>query len=101
VSANFSYSFAPLSMTLFTLLPEAAPIASAPQLEVFSPTSPGAPMKIRLHGQAGARYVFQSATNLTDWVNVSTNTAATGTVDFSYPVEAGARYWRALWPPQL
>ena len=96
VSASFSYSFPPLSMTLFEFAPAAAP---PPQLTMSAPVGPGGQLTLHLEGQAGARYLIQSSTTLSSWLNMSTNTLSGNTLDLSYPPGSGARFWRAVWLP--
>jgi alpha-N-arabinofuranosidase len=100
-SPGFNYSFAPLSLTLFTFAP------AAPRLAVLPPvTHLGGQFVIQLLGQPGVRYYIQSstnsgATNLSAWTTVSTNTLIANTLNLTNPVPAGtaARFWRALWQP--
>jgi hypothetical protein len=95
VSTNFTYTFAPYSVTVFVFAPE------APSLSV-SAFPPGAgQFVLQLGGQPGVPYVLQDSTNLLSWTTVSTNfltgnllhitnTAASGT---------GRQFWRAAWLP--
>lgn len=92
ISASFDLSFAPLSMTLLILPP------AAPSLTVLSRPS-GGDVTLRLQGQAGVRYVVQSTTDLGSWANLATNTLTANTLDLTYPVSQGPRYWRAVWQP--
>lgn len=96
VSTNFSYSFPPLSMTLFQFVPAATAPA---QLTINAPANPGGPLSVHLQGQPGARYVIQISTTLSSWLNVSTNTLSGNSLDLSYPPGSGAQFWRALWLP--
>ena len=93
VSSNFDYSFAPLSMTLVTFEPV------APRLVMVPPLSPGNPSTVQLQGQAGVRYVVQTSTNLAAWINLSTNTLTSDSLDLTDPVGSGPQYWRAVWQP--
>jgi hypothetical protein len=89
---NFSYSFAPYSLTLFTFCP------NAPQLAVL-PTTNGQ-FLFQLQGQAQVRYVIESSTNLTDWIPVATNTPPTATWNLTNSTAGSpAEFWRAIWQP--
>jgi hypothetical protein len=100
-SPGFNYSFAPLSLTLFTFAP------AAPRLAVLPPvTHLGGQFVVQLLGQPGVRYYIQSstnsgATNLSAWTTVSTNTLVANMLNLTNPIPAGttARFWRALWQP--
>jgi hypothetical protein len=95
-SANFTYNFPALSMTLFTLAP------APPRLLILPPPpSPGGQAVLQLQGQPGVRYYIQSSTNLTAWTTVATNTLAGNSVNLTNAVPAGATrsFWRALWQP--
>jgi alpha-N-arabinofuranosidase len=100
-SPGFNYSFAPLSLTLFTFAP------AAPRLAVLPPvTHLGGQFVVQLLGQPGVRYYIQSSTNLSPtnlsaWTTVSTNTLVANTLNLTNPIPAGttARFWRALWQP--
>jgi hypothetical protein len=94
--ATFSYSFPPLSLTLFTFAP------AAPSLVILPPApQPGGPFFFQLQGQPGARYYIQNSTNLNVWATVSTNWLTGSVLNITNPVPAGtaARFWRALWQP--
>jgi hypothetical protein len=93
MAADFEFSFPPYSMTLFTLTPE------PPRLEVLAPVAPSDQVTLRLHGQPGVRYVIQSATDLINWLSISTNGLITSTLDLTYSVDQHPQYWRALWKP--
>jgi hypothetical protein len=95
-SAGFSYSFPPLSLTLFTLAP------AAPSLAISASASqPGGPLILQLQGQAGVRYTIESSTDLTAWAPISTNTLAGSTLNLTIPVPTGTvvNFWRARWQP--
>jgi hypothetical protein len=91
---QFTNSFAPLSMTLFTLTP------TAPTLVAVTPATAGQ-FVFQLQGQPGVPYVIQSSSNLAVWVSVSTNTLAGSTLNLTNPISADppTKYWRALWQP--
>ena len=93
---NFSYSFPPLSLTLFTLAP------AAPNLVILPPPAqPGGACVLQLQGQPGARYYVQVSTNLAVWTTVSTNLLTSNAVNLNNPVPAGGgmSFWRAVWQP--
>lgn len=92
-STNFNYSFPPLSLSLLTLAP------AAPRLAILSTPASGGQLTLELQGQTGVRYVIQSASELSRWVNVTTNTLNSDTLDLIYPAPSGAQYWRAVWQP--
>ena len=95
-AATFSYSFAPLSMTLFTFAP------TAPMLTVLPPSpQPGGQILLQLTGQPGVSYVLQNSTNMTSWTSVTTNAQIGASLTFTNPVPAGSarQFWRALWEP--
>jgi hypothetical protein len=95
-SAGFNYSFAPLSLTLFTFAP------AAPRLAVLPPIPyPGGQFVVQLLGQPQVRYFIQSSTNLSAWTTVSTNTLVGNMFNLTNSVPAGTatRFWRALWQP--
>jgi alpha-N-arabinofuranosidase len=91
--ADFNYTFAPYSLTLFTLVP------TAPQLAVLA-AAPGE-FVFQLQGQADVRYEIQSSTNLTDWASQSTHTLTTSTLGVTNALAPGTpqKYWRAVWVP--
>ena len=90
---NFSYSFPPLSLTLFTF----APGPSA--LSVLG-VQPGQ-VQLLLQGQPGTPYVIQSSPDLMTWTSVSTNTLAGSTLNITLPVATGSphQFYRAVWQP--
>ena len=94
ISGSFSYSFPPLSMTLFTLSP------AAPRLALLPPAPSGA-LVLQLQGQPQVRYVLQSSTNLKTWTGISTNTLAGSALNLTNPPPTGegTAFWRALWQP--
>ena len=95
-SAGLTYSFPPLSLTLFTFAP------TAPRLGVLAPApQPGGQLILQLQGQAGVRYAIESSSDLDAWTAVSTNTLAGSTLNLTNPVPAGAavNFWRARWQP--
>jgi alpha-N-arabinofuranosidase len=93
-STNFTYSFPPYSMTLFTLAPV------APRLLALPPSG-GGQFIFQLQGQQDVRYVIQSSSNLTAWVSVSTNTLTGPSLNVTNAVAPGSpvKFWRAVWSP--
>jgi len=89
---NFPYNFAPLSLTLFTLTP------NAPSLAVAASQSDGQ-FVFQLQGQPDVRYVIQASTNLAAWVSVATNTLTGSSLNVTNPASAAAQFWRAVWLP--
>jgi hypothetical protein len=94
--ASFNYSFAPLSLTLFTLAPAAPSLVIQPPLP-----QAGGQFIFQLQGQPGVRYYVQNSTNLGVWTTVSTNWLTGTTLNLTNPVPAAAAlsFWRALWQP--
>jgi len=94
-ATNFAWTFPPLSITLFTLPPE------APRLAVLAPAPPaGGLLLLQLQGQPGASYVVQVSTNLSAWTAVSTNALGTNNAVIltnALPAGPGRTFWRALW----
>lgn len=88
---NFAYSFAPLSLTLFTLAP------AAPKLAVL-PAASGE-FVFQLQGQAGVPYEIQTSANLSTWTAVATNTLTSATLEVTNSASMPAAYWRAIWKP--
>jgi alpha-L-arabinofuranosidase len=92
-STNFSYSFAPYSLTVFTLAPDAA------RLQAVSLTD--TEFVLQLQGQSDAPYVIQASSNLVAWTSISTNLLVGSTLNVTNPVppDASQRFWRAVWQP--
>jgi hypothetical protein len=94
-STNFSYSFPPYSVTLFTFTP------AAPYLQTLQ--APAGQFVFQLQGLPDTPYVIQTSPDLNPayWTTVSTNTLTTSTLNFTntIPADAGCRFWRALWQP--
>ncbi len=94
--ASFSYSFPPLSLTLFTFAP------AAPYLALLPPApQPGGQFVFQLQGQPGVRYYVQNSTNLSAWTTVSTHWLTGNALNLTNPVPADAvnSFWRAVWQP--
>jgi len=95
LGTNFTYTFAPLSLTLISFPP------AAPSLTLLPPVPPTSQVTLELRGQPGVRYVIQSSSDLLagPWSSISTNTLASTTLDLAYPSGQATRYWRAVWQP--
>ena len=90
---NFSYSFPPLSLTLFTF----APGPSA--LSVLG--VPPGQVELLLQGQPGTPYVIQTSPDLMAWTPVSTNTLVGSTLNITILISPGSphQFYRAVWQP--
>jgi hypothetical protein len=90
---NFTYSFPPLSLTLFTF----APGPSA--LSVLG-VQPGQ-VELLLRGQPGTPYVIESSPDLTAWTPSATNTLVVSTLNIILPVSMSSsnQFYRAVWRP--
>jgi hypothetical protein len=91
---NFTYTFPPLSLTLFTFQPGAS------MLSVLGVQS--GQVELLLRGQPGTPYVIQSTPNLTTaWTPVSTPTLVGSTTNITIPISAGVpqQFYRAVWQP--
>ncbi len=94
--ASFNYTFAPYSATVLSLTP------TAPALVVpATPPPPPSQFVFQLQGLAGVPYVIQMSTNLTtpNWIAVSTNTPASGTLNLTNAMSSGKQFYRAVWHP--
>jgi len=92
---NFTYAFAPYSVTVFAFAPTPPTLTALPMV-------PGATQFVlRLQAQPGAPYVLQVSTNLTTWTPSTTNTPAAPLVNLtnSVPAETPRQFWRAVWEP--
>jgi hypothetical protein len=93
---SFNYVFAPYSATVLSLTP------AAPSLAVLASaqTAPGQ-FVFQLQGLAGVPYVIQMSTNLisSNWIAISTNTPASGTVNLTNAMSSSAQFYRAVWRP--
>jgi len=94
--ASFNYTFAPYSATVLQLAP-AAPSLAVPA----SPSPPPGQFIFQLQGLSGVPYVIQMSTNLTsaNWIPISTNTPANGTLYLTNAASSGAQFYRAVWRP--
>jgi hypothetical protein len=55
----------------------------------------------QVRGLAGVPYVIQMSTNLTatNWIAISTNTPASGTLNLTNAMSSSAQFYRAVWRP--
>jgi hypothetical protein len=92
-ATNFDYTFAPLSLTLFTFAPGPATVA-------VQSVQTGQ-VQLLLQGQSGVPYIIQSSPDLLNWSSVSTNTLTGGSTNVPVPVPPGAttQFFRAVWLP--
>src|SRR5579862_9281848 len=90
---NFTCSFPPLSLTLFTF----APAASALSVSGLPPGQ----VQLLLQGQRGTPYVIQSSPDLTAWTSVATNLLMGSTSNITILVSPGSprQFYRAVWQP--
>jgi len=90
---NFSYSFPPLSLTLFTFAPS-PPVLSAPGVQ------PGQ-VQFQIRGQPETPYVIQSSSNLTAWTSISTNILVGSSLNVTNLVSPAVpqQFYRAFWQP--
>jgi len=88
-----NYTFAPLSLTLFTFAPEPATLS-------VQTVQPGQ-AHLLVQGQPGAPYVIQSSTNLANWTSLATNllTNASASLPLAVPPGATTLFFRAVWQP--
>jgi hypothetical protein len=89
--SNFSYSFPPGSMTLFTFAPAAvklqASLASASQFV------------LQFQGQTNTPYVIQESPDLMNWTSVSTNTSNGSVAGITNLISGTNQFWRVIWQP--
>ena len=90
---NFSYAFAPYSLTLFTFAPAASGL-SAFMLQSKQ-------VMLQLQGQPNTPYVIQASSDLVNWTSVSTNTLTGTTLNITndIPDNSSQQFWRAVWQP--
>ena len=93
--ANFNHTFTPYSATVLALTP------AAPLLVVPAAVAPPGQVVFQLQGVAGVPYLIQMSTNLTstNWITISTNTPASGTLNLTNALSSGTRFYRAVWRP--
>jgi len=92
-ATNFTWSFPPLSLTLFTFAPV------SPTLSVLG-VHPGE-VELLLQGQPATPYVIQNSPDLIAWTPASTNTLVGSTLIITNLVPPGApqQFLRAVWQP--
>jgi alpha-N-arabinofuranosidase len=91
---NFTYSFPPLSLTLFTFSPEPSKLSG---LGVLSGQA-----ELALQGQPGTPYIIQSASSLNGaWTSISTNTLTGTSTNINVTVSTNfpQQFYRAVWEP--
>ena len=88
-AANFGYTFAPLSLTLFTFAPESATLA----VQAVQPDQ----VQLLLQGQPGTPYVIQSSPDLINWSSVATTNLTGGSASVLAPAGAPTQFFRAVW----
>jgi hypothetical protein len=90
-STNFTTTFPPYSLTLFTFAP------AAPRLQTIAAT--GGKFIFQLQGQSGVPYQIQTSTNLFIWSSNSTVTISNTAWNVTNTISSGAKFWRAVWLP--
>jgi len=90
---NFTYSFPPYSLTLFTLAPTAPKLSTA--------TAIAGQFVFQLQGQPDVPYVIQTSPDLINWTSVSTNLLTGTSLNVTNPItlQPPQKYWRAAWLP--
>jgi hypothetical protein len=88
---NFTATFPPYSLTLFTFAP------AAPTLVNLGRS--GSNYVFQLQGQSGVPYQIQTSTNLAFWTSNSTVTLPNTTWILTNTIAAGPTFWRAVWFP--
>ncbi len=93
---NFNYTFPPYSATVLVFAPAAPSLVA-----LAAPPTPPGQFVFQLQGLSGVPYVIQMSTNLTsaNWIAISTNTPAGGTLNLTNTVWSGAQFYRAVWRP--
>jgi hypothetical protein len=94
-ATNFSFTFAPYSLTVFSFAPV------APSLTPLPSQSGSGQFVLQLAGQSGTPYVLQTSTNLFAWTSVATNTPSGSVLNITNTVGRGTpgQFWRAAWLP--
>ena len=90
-NVNFTNTFPPYSLTLFTFAP------AAPKVQAAVMNS--GKFIFQLQGQAGVPYQIQTSTNLSAWVSNSTVMLTNTTWNVTNTIAPGAKFWRAVWLP--
>jgi alpha-L-arabinofuranosidase len=91
--ASFSYTFPPLSLTLFTFAPGSSTLAAA--------GIQSGHLTLVLQGQSGTPYITQSSPDLVTWTPVSTNmlTGSSTNINVPYSPSTPKQFYRAVWMP--
>jgi len=92
-AANFNFTFAPYSATVFALAP------AAPAVTVLPGQPRDGQFVLQVNGQPRVPYVLQVSTDLVTWTPISTNFAATGVMSVTNSTVTNAAFWRAVWEP--
>ncbi|HKI69084.1 MAG TPA: hypothetical protein VKA67_05810, partial [Verrucomicrobiae bacterium] len=92
-NADFTYSFPPYSLTLFTF-PPAAPVLTISNAGLNQ-------VLLQIHGQSGVPYVMEQSTDTMTWLRVSTNMLTGDLLNMTNPIASGPseKFWRAAWQP--
>jgi hypothetical protein len=90
-SINFTNTFPPYSMTLFTFAPDAPKVQTA--------TMSSGKFVFQLQGQVGVPYQIQTSTNLFAWTSNSTVTLTNTAWSVTNSIASGAKFWRVVWLP--
>ncbi|MEO7299721.1 MAG: alpha-L-arabinofuranosidase [Verrucomicrobiota bacterium] len=92
---NFSFTFPPYSLTVFSLSP------TAPRLKVFPDAArTNGQFQFQIQGEPGGRYAVQTSSNFLNWSAVVTNTLATNSLFWTDPAaNSSPRFYRAVWIP--
>jgi hypothetical protein len=88
---NFTATFPPYTMTLFTFAPAAPRLLTLP--------APNGQFSFQLQGQSGVTYQIQTSTNFIAWTSNATVTLTNATWSFTNSIASGAKFWRAVWLP--
>jgi alpha-N-arabinofuranosidase len=90
-NTNFTYSFPPGSMTLFTFAPAAVTLQSS-----LVPTNK---FVLQYQGQSGVPYVIQASPNLANWNSVLTNSSTNPISNITNMISSMDQFWRVIWHP--
>ena len=93
ISTNFTATFPPYSVALYTFAPD------APTLQSIA--APGSNYVFQLQGQSGVPYVIQSSIDLIHWSPVSTNLLTSSWLNWTNFTTSvlPQQFWRAVWQP--
>jgi alpha-N-arabinofuranosidase len=90
-SANFTATFPPYSLTLYTFAP------SSPTVQAGLVA--GGKYQFQVLGQSNVTYQIQTSTNLLSWSSNATVKLSGVSGSVTNDMSAGARFWRAVWVP--